>query len=415
MDAQHSTRETTDSFDPGDSILATLFAYGLAGGYKGHATEILPLLALAHKQLPSVEGPLQTVVENLIHTYEHYLSAQQTLQEASKQLVEAETQLQASFAASEKLLANLVKDVNKTSLSLPAWLIHPLCAKQQEPPLHTTTSQSEKQQTLPALYFTCFSHFEVKRLGQPLTLCNNRSGQTILRYLVAQSGHRASVDKLIGVLWPESELEVARRRLQVAISEMRCSLNSGYSVDPGGGYILFKDWVYQLNPAISFRSDVDEFLELYQAGRQAQENGRVALFEQACQLYVGDFLVEDMYADWSLTQREQLSQIYQKMCSTLAEHYLSSGNYEHVVKWTSTILKENRCDEAAHRQLIRAYLAQGRRGEALRQFQRCMQTLNTELGIAPMPETVHLYQRILAEQPTEDTKTTQLERKLSAN
>ncbi|GAC1648330.1 MAG: hypothetical protein NVS4B12_16620 [Ktedonobacteraceae bacterium] len=414
MDTHSSTEEATGPLDPGNSALTALFACGLEGSRKGHATEILLLLALAHEQLPA-EGHLQTVVENLIYAYERYLSAQQALQEASKQLFDAEAQLQATFAASEKLLANVVKDVDISSLSLPPWFIQLLDTKEHQEqtpiPIRKTRNtlqgpqpQRVKDKSLPALDFTCFSHFEVKRLGQTLVLCTNRSGQAILRYLIAQPGHRASVDKLTGVLWPETESEVARRRLQVAISELRCSLNSGYSVDPGGGYILFKDWVYQLNPAISFHSDVERFLELYQAGRQTQDEDAITLYEQACQLYTGDFLVEDIYADWSFTQREQLSQIYQKMCNTLAEYYLNTGNYEHVVKWASIVLKENGCDEAAHRQLINAYAAQGRRSEALRQFQRCVQTLKIELGVAPMPETVRLCQSILAAHPIDETE-----------
>ena len=60
------------------------------------------------------------------------------------------------------------------------------------------------------------------------------------------------------------------------------------------------------------------------------------------------------------------------------------------------ILTENRCDETAYRQLMQAYAAQGRRSEALRQFQHCKQILHEELGISPTPETTHVYHSILA-------------------
>lgn len=418
MDKQHVNEESALDHDE-----ASLFAFELTGK---HRSDMVLLLALASKHLSSVEGPLQTVLDTLVLTHEHYLSTKQRLHETSKQLVEAETQLQACIDNYEKFLVHFGKDIDTSSLVSASCLTHLLYGEShQEPTSHTlstpissqanTHSLLEKPQTLPALYFTCFSRFEVKRLGQTLTLCTNRSGQTILRYLVAQQRHRASVDKLIGVLWPDCDSEVARRRLQVAISEVRCSLNNGYRVDPGGGYILFKDSVYQLNPAIAFRSDVDEFLEFYHAGRQAKANSNIPLYEQACQFYTGDFLVEDIYADWSFARREQLSQIYQRMCSTLADYYLHIGEYERVVKWTSKILAENGCDEVAHRQLIEAYLAQGRRGEALRQFQRCEQILHSELGVTPMPETLFLYHSILAEQPLVETSTASLERKLSAD
>jgi DNA-binding SARP family transcriptional activator len=103
-----------------------------------------------------------------------------------------------------------------------------------------------------------------------------------------------------------------------------------------------------------------------------------------------------MYADWSLLQREQLSQTYLTMCRALANYYLDNTNYEDAAKWAKAILKENRCDEAAHRQLIQIYAAQGRRSEALQQYQRCERVLREELEVQPLPETVRLLQALLA-------------------
>jgi DNA-binding SARP family transcriptional activator len=266
--------------------------------------------------------------------------------------------------------------------------------------------------SLPALYFTCFGRFEVRRLGQPVSLCSNRNGQAILRYLLAQVGHRANMDTLMGVLWPEDEPEVAHHKLQVALSALRRSLNHGYACDPGGGYILYKNRIYQLNPAVPLKSDVDEFLALYQAGQQSSGSVAAAQYEKACQLYTGPFLTEDLYADWSFFRREQLSQAYLTMCSTLAEHYLEAGHYEDGVKWATATLKENRCDETAHQQLMRAYVAMGRRSDALRQYQRCQHVLNEELGVPPMPETVELFHTILhADNTHERDKLGQIERK----
>ena len=249
--------------------------------------------------------------------------------------------------------------------------------------------------SLPALHITCFGGFAVRRSGLPVALCSNRNGQTILRYLMTQQGHRASVDALMAALWPEEESEIAHHKLQVAVSALRRSLNNGFDCDPGGGYILCKNRVYRLNPAFSLRTDVDEFLAFYQAGQPSNGAGAPAQFEKACQLYTGPFLTEDLYADWSFMRREQLSHLYLSMCSTLAEYYLEAGRYEDTVKWATAILKENQSDEAAHRQLIRAYFALGRRSDALRQFHRCQYILNEELGVQPMLETIELFHTIL--------------------
>ena len=199
------------------------------------------------------------------------------------------------------------------------------------------------------------------------------------------------------LLWPEDEPEVASHKLQVAISALRCSLNAGYVSDTGGGYILCKNGVYQLNPTISIQSDVDEFLAFYHAGRQQNSiSAAVPHYEAACNLYKGPFLTDDLYVDWPIIQREQLNQAYIAMCGTLSEHYLQAGNYGDAAKWASAILNENHTDEVAYRQLMRINLAAGRRSEALRLYQRCERILAEELNVSPMPETISFFHSILS-------------------
>jgi DNA-binding SARP family transcriptional activator len=44
---------------------------------------------------------------------------------------------------------------------------------------------------------------------------------------------------------------------------------------------------------------------------------------------------------------------------------------------------------------MRAYAAEGRRSEAVRQYQRCERILREDLSVAPAPETAALLQSIL--------------------
>jgi DNA-binding SARP family transcriptional activator len=132
----------------------------------------------------------------------------------------------------------------------------------------------------------------------------------------------------------------------------------------------------------------------------------VAYYKRACDLYTGPFLSEDLYTDWSFIRRKQLNQLYLTMCNALAEYCLETGRYEHAMRWIGAILKESRCDEGAHRQLMLAYVAQGRRSEALLQYQLCARILVEELGVQPMPETISLFQAILNNENLPQDRTT---------
>ena len=404
-----------------DSSLSALLERGMAYIRQRCYAEGVALLSLAREQVSPLQADLIDALDAFLHRYTVYGRVHTQLQEASKQYAEAYEELQAHAVILKIELSPLIQHLDSTSSIplLPPFLMtngtsHDTPSSPEAVPqkLIHAPSQSHSSSVLqplarihtpvpaPELAVTCFSRFEVRRFGEIITLCPNRSGQTILRYLIAQTDHRASSDALMGVLWPDDEPEVARHKLQVAVSALRRSLINGSPREPGS-YIQCKDRVYQLNPEISLSSDVDEFLLLYHAGRQAGGNEAITQYEKACRLYTGPFLVEDMYADWASRPRNYLCRVYLVMCSALAEHYLAAGHYERAEKWANAILEENRCEEAAHRQLMRAYTDEGRRSEAVRQYQRCERTLREELGVAPTSETTHLLQTILGQNQTE--------------
>lgn len=380
------------------SLLEQALHYARQGLYRDSGI----LLRLLREQLPAGHSSLTSTLDTCIRCCDNYCLAQYQLQQASRHFVEADEAQQAQITALEALLP-LIQDgeqliapetADKTqerllAVAAPQNIAHspPLAA---EPTAMRETCETSE---LPELSITCFGHFTVRRSGQLLPLCANRSGQTILRYLMAQPDHRATTDRLVHALWPEEEMSSALHKLRIAASTLRRSLNEGYTC-ASGGYLLCKHGAYQLNPTIIVQSDVAEFLALYHTGSKAETHAAMTHYEKACQLYTGPFLAEDMYADWSYFQREQLCQTYLNMCSSLANYYLATYRYSSAIRWATATLKENTCDELAHQQLMRAYASEGRRTEALRQYQRCQQVLDEELNVLPTPTTIDLFQSI---------------------
>ena len=426
MDIPLSSRSDVLTGTLGTNSFIHLLESGLSHARQGRVIEGLTFFTLAREQLAIEQGHLVAVLDAVIQGFVKYFEAQEALLQASRSFAREDSEQQTRLSALAELSPTLGAEVNDVPLHMvqpgknvysvqpgnnghgEAW--HPQDAPphfmhqskidrgpgiyaQQAHPL--APASFEAGDALPGLNITCFGHFEVQRNQQPLVLCQNRSGQSILRYLMAQPGYCATADMLMAVLWPEDEQEVARRKLHVSVSALRRSLNTGYVSDRGGGYILCKNQFYLLNPAVSLKTDVDEFLQFYKAGQRVRDSQEmVTCYERACQVYSGPFLVEDTYADWACRRREQLSQVYLTMCSALSEHALAAGLYENAIRWASILLAENQCDEGAHRQLMLAYLEQGRRSDALRQFHRCERILRDELGVEPMPETVRIFQTI---------------------
>jgi DNA-binding SARP family transcriptional activator len=410
---------------PEASSVMELLQSGLSHTQEGHYSEGIAFFALARERLLPDMAQLAAKLDIFIKDYVEYWQSQQALQQASQRFIKAHAQQQGHTTSLANLLSALLRntenepaattasglDNHKSPLShtdltdIYTAPISPAHATpdQQLPGNTEAAGEQEEQEdgALAALHFVCFGCFEVKRTGKTMALCSNRNGQAILRYLVAQPNHRASMDTLMSIFWSEDDPDVAHHKLQVAASALRRSLNTGCAAN-GGGYLLCKNGVYQLNPAVSMRTDVAEFLALYRMGKQQQcRSTAVAHFEAACQLYKGPFLTEDLYVDWPVIQREQLNQAYLAMCNVLSEHYLESASYDDAAKWASAILNENPCDEVAHRLLMRINVAAGRRSEALRQYQRCERALAEELNVAPMTETLSLFHSILSSAPVD--------------
>jgi DNA-binding SARP family transcriptional activator len=400
---QDTSRVESDESSPISLIERALYCFE-----QGYYAEAVSLFRWAREQLLPDQLQLVHALDASNRALTSYLYAQQELQEASRQFATYDTEQRVQIEALRQLLSTLTVGSlpqSSTVIQLQRTLEEYSRIRLSQSPPSTARHSEKKQESsmedrkmLPALHITCFGRFEVRRAdpeGHPISLCTNLKGQAIFRYLLTQHKRRETVDKLLAALWPEEPLETAQHKLRVAVSALRCSLNRNSVSEPGGGYILCKDHVYQLNPLVVIQSDVDEFLALYEAGCQSTGNAAAMLYEKACRIYTGPYMAEDLYAEWSSLRREELSKAYVVMCDRLAEFNLQAGYYEEAVKWASATLRVDRCDEEAHQQLIRAYAGLGRRSEALRQFQQCQRVLSEELGVQPMPETLHLFNTLL--------------------
>ena len=253
----------------------------------------------------------------------------------------------------------------------------------------------------PALRGRFFGHFELLCDGEPIHLGRNGKALAILKYLLAHRARPVSQDHLMGWLWPESSLKKARWSLNSAVHGLRKLLGDC----PTSGevcYVVLEEGYYRLSPGVWVATDVEEFDELYERGRGLERAGRAedaaACYEEAIGLYRGDYLVEDLYEDWTMVERERLSNAYVDMLDRLAVHYLQSGQLRESVRACYQVLEKDRSHEDSHRLLMRCYVELGQRGRALRQYRLCERILAQEYGTAPSPETRSLYGELLGDE-----------------
>ncbi|NJM07886.1 hypothetical protein HC891_19395 [Candidatus Gracilibacteria bacterium] len=121
----------------------------------------------------------------------------------------------------------------------------------------------------------------------------------------------------------------------------------------------------------------------------SRRNSRIAV-----QLYRGEYLTEALYDSWTLEERERLLARFLATASAFAQQLVDAGDYEQAIQICEQVLRRDRCYEEAYQSLMRAHARSGSRSQALRSYGRCVQALDDELGIEPLPETLLLYDAI---------------------
>jgi len=254
----------------------------------------------------------------------------------------------------------------------------------------------------PSLQVRFFGHFEMLCDSETMPLGRSGKALTILKYLIANRTRPVSQDHLMGWLWPESNLKKARWSLNSAIHGLRKLLSGCPSSSVSMNYVSLEDGYYRLSPSVRVSTDVDEFDERHRQGRQLEKGARMpeaaVEYEKAIELYRGDYLVEDLYEDWTMVERERLSNAYMDILGRLAIHYMEVEQHQESIRTCYRVLEKDRCHEDSYRLLMRCYARLGLRARALHQYRMCEQILGQEYGTSPSPETRSLYVNLLRDE-----------------
>jgi DNA-binding SARP family transcriptional activator len=200
----------------------------------------------------------------------------------------------------------------------------------------------------------------------------SRRAADVVKLLALAPDHRIHRLQVMEALWPESEPEASGANLRKALHFARLALADERA-------ILNEHGVLVLAPEARVDTDVERFEA---ASKRALETGDAAICRDAADLYRGDLLPNDLYESWTVEPRSRVRRRYLDV--------LRAG-----ALW-ARLSEEDATDEQATRELMRMHLESGERREAIRRFERLREVLRDQLAVGPDPETVALYERVLA-------------------
>ena len=230
--------------------------------------------------------------------------------------------------------------------------------------------------------------FEIVRGDRKLRAAGwtRRKAAALLQRLALE--RRLLKDQTIDFLWPEADLNSGANNLYRTLYALRQTLNEALGPETAEAIFSFADGVIALDDSVWV--DVHEFKRL-----SANQQASLPDLQQALGLYQGDLLPDDPYSDWLVMPRDTLRRLYREASMALAGHYQEQQAYNQAISLLTPLLAQDPADEPVHRTLMRLYAQTGRRHDALRQYQSCVEALAEELDVPPEPETTNLYEQIL--------------------
>lgn len=205
-------------------------------------------------------------------------------------------------------------------------------------------------------------------------------------------------ENLATALWENLPATQSRKYLRDALWKLQERLSFSQKTPP---VLLVSAESVCLNPAADIWVDVIEFEKAFSAVKQTPGPHltleQAQLLRRAVELYRGD-LLEGCYQDWCLCERVRLQDMHLVMLHKLMLWCEARGHYDEGLHYGETILQFDRAHERAYRGMMRLrYLANDRIG-ALRQYERLVAALDTELGVKPSQRSIQLYEQIRADQ-----------------
>lgn len=252
-----------------------------------------------------------------------------------------------------------------------------------------------------ALSIRLLSSFHVVRNGEPVDDGLGRKGRQLLKILSANRWKRLPKDLLTEMMWPESDPEAATISLKVAAHNLRNALEPDKESREPGRWVIADNGTYRLNPDADIRIDVERFRAHRDQGRASLAAGADTTarleFEKAEELYVGDYLEEDTYEDWTIVRREELRDLYLDTLGRLASLALAEDIHSDVIGYCHKIILADPCREDAYQMLMRSHGALNQIARAGSWYAVCRSALQRQIGTLPNAETVSAFEELFAD------------------
>ena len=232
------------------------------------------------------------------------------------------------------------------------------------------------------LQLNVLGRFELMADNDPVGPIANKA-QAMLAFLAIENEGAGTRERIATLLWGDKSDDRARHNLRQVLSALGRSCGSLLATD---GNKIGIDLDYCIVDVVEFK-------------RTATSDDPQVLAD-CLNLYRGDLLDgmqvrEQEFEEWLRDARARLRATACQAMDRLAQVLIAVDRTNEAIDILGQRLTMDPACEPAHRHLMDLFAGVGRRSDALRQYQACVEALDRELGAEPSAETKTAYQAIL--------------------
>ena len=230
------------------------------------------------------------------------------------------------------------------------------------------------------LHLKLFGRFELTGPAGRIALSSAKLS-AFLAYL-ALAAKPVPREHLTSLLWGSHFDDQARQNFRQALVRLRKLI--------GAAALVSDDQTVQLS-SVAVASDVLQFEKLVRSASEADLRRAVSLLDG--ELLAGIDVREPAWEDWLSSERRRFGKLACDALVELGGIDLAQGRAADGLVHAEDCIQRDMFREDAHRLAIQAYVALGRRAEALKHYKGFAERLKQDLNTAPEAATVQVYER----------------------
>jgi DNA-binding SARP family transcriptional activator len=240
-----------------------------------------------------------------------------------------------------------------------------------------------------------FNRFEISK-GEDIFEISNHASQlmNLFKYLLLNENKYKSVDVILEELHSDKEYESPKNAVQNMIYRLK-------------KYIKDHEIIRELNIDFKYSNesykmiledvyiDFQEFEKLSKKGQASESDEEKALvFENAVELYKGEFLPELLYEDWVIPTRNHLNRIYVEEVNFLLKYFKKKNLLDKGIELGERAIKIEPNEEEIHINYIDLLISKGKVRDAKKHYEYITTFLYNQFGIRPNEEMQNVYSKI---------------------